>query len=154
MSGVQILPSPLCMMKICFVCVGKLKNKQVTTLFAEYIGRLKHYTKVQCIEIKDSNMREEGKLLLKKSENTFRVLLSEDGRERTSNSFASFLKNLTKDTSFIIGGPEGVSDEVKKNADEVLSLSSMTFPYELARVFLAEQIYRSFTILNKMSYHK
>lgn len=141
-------------MQINLLCVGKLKNRQVAALFEEYIGRIQHYTKVQCIEIKDSNMREEGKVLLKRSENTFRVLLSENGRERTSNSFASFLKNLTKDTSFIIGGPEGVSDEVKKNADEVLSLSSMTFPHELARVFLAEQLYRAFTILNKGNYHK
>jgi len=141
-------------MQIRLLCVGKLKNKQVAALFEDYIGRLQHYTKAQRIEIKDSNMREEGKLLLKKSENTFRVLLAEDGKEHTSNSFAIFLKNLTEDTSFIIGGPEGVSDEVKKNADETLSLSSMTFPHELARVFLAEQLYRAFTILNKGSYHK
>ncbi len=141
-------------MDIRFICVGKLKSKELQILVHDYLERLQHYASARCIEVKDSTPQEESKALLKKSEATFRVVLSEEGRQYTSVAFATFMKSLTKDVSFIIGGPEGLSPDVKKHADILLSLSTMTLPHELTRVILMEQVYRAYTIIKKERYHK
>lgn len=141
-------------MNITFVSVGKIKNQELASLFRSYLDRLDHYASVKSIDVKDSTLQKESKLLLEKSQGTHRIVLSEEGKQYTSVEFARFISNLAKDISFIIGCPEGLSPEVKKNADFLLSLSIMTLPHELCRVLLAEQVYRAFTIINKDKYHR
>lgn len=141
-------------MKIKFVCVGKLKNDAVRALFYEYVSRIRSYVKVEILETKDTTREKERRDILEKTEGFYRVVLSAEGKQVDSEQFSSFLKNLGRDVALVIGGPEGVSKEAKGKADMVLSLSKMTFPHELSRVMIAEQVYRACTILKHEKYHK
>lgn len=154
MSGVQILPSPFSTMKIRFVYVGKLKQGELATLFHEYAERIKHYVPIHCLEIKDSTLHKEAKELLEQSAGTFRIALAAEGKQYSSEDFARLIQRMAKDVSFLIGGPEGLSLEVKKKSNLLLSLSLMTFPHELTRVLLAEQVFRSCTIMHCENYHR
>lgn len=141
-------------MELMIVAVGKLKNNEFKALVEDYVKRLEHYATIRCLEVKDSNVRDEGRALLDRSEGTYRIVLDERGQQITSVAFARMISNLTKDASFIIGGPEGLSEEATKKADLLLSLSRMTLPHELCRVLLAEQVYRAYTLINKEHYHR
>lgn len=114
-------------------------------------------SRVSIIEIKEEKGREknkllsaEGKKILKQSQSY--ILLDEKGREFNSRELASFIKER-EGIDFVVGGPFGVSDEVKEKAKDILSLSKMTFPHEMARLLLLEQVYRAMTILKGMEYH-
>ena len=138
------------------ICVGKIKDRSIDALMHEYAKR----TKIDIIEIKDSDSGSEGKRLIEKFSairNPCIIALSEEGTPYSSIDFAEYIKkiiSLGNEPVFIIGGPDGLSSEVKKRANKLLSLSKMTFTHEMARLFLVEQLYRAETILKNKKYHR
>lgn len=144
------------------ICVGKLKEKYLIEAIKEYKKRLSKYIKLEIIELPDYNYDqvktkiEEGKNILSKiCEKDYVVTLEINGKELDSISLSSFIdSNISKNITFIIGGSNGLSDDVLKRANYSLSFSKLTFPHQLFRVLLLEQIYRSFKIMNNESYHK
>ncbi len=155
-------------MVIKIILVGKTDRSEIASLFDDYLGRLKHYTRLEVIVIPDLKNRkslsddqqktEEGRLILKQIENSDAiVLLDECGQMMSSTEFASYLQKKMnggiRQLVFIIGGPYGFSDEVYAIAREKFSLSKLTFSHQMVRVFFAEQLYRAFTILRGESYH-
>lgn len=144
------------------ICVGKLKEKYLIEAIKEYQKRLSKYTKLEIIELPDYNYDqvktkiEEGKNILSKiSEKDYVVTLEINGKELDSICLSSFIdSNISKNITFIIGGSNGLSDDVLKRTNYSLSFSKLTFPHQLFRVLLLEQIYRSFKIINNESYHK
>lgn len=159
-------------MNINIICVGKLKEKYLRDASAEYEKRLSRYCRVQIQELKEARLAEnaspaeeeavkteEGKSILKAlSSSSFVIVLDIGGKELSSDQLAEKIGSLAttgeSTVDFIIGGSLGLSEEVKKRADFRLSFSPMTFPHQLMRVILLEQIYRSFKILRKEPYHK
>jgi 23S rRNA (pseudouridine1915-N3)-methyltransferase len=121
-----------------------------------YLKRLRHEIKITIKEIPDQNHDKEGSrfLALLQKINGYSFALAEEGTLFTSRALASSLETKTIPLVFIIGGPEGLSDPVKKNVNQLLSLSRFTFTHELARVLLMEQLYRALSILNHRAYHK
>lgn len=146
------------------VCVGKIKEQYLKDAISEYTKRLSKYTKLEIIELPDydgdkiSILKKEGELILKNiKEKSYVITLEIDGLEITSEEFSKKIDNIlitNPDITFIIGGSYGLSDEVKALSNYKLSFSKMTFPHQLFRVILLEQIYRSFKILNNETYHK
>ena len=138
------------------VCVGKMKNPQYRSLLTLYIDRLKHDLKITLKIVTDSDITTEGQqiITLLHKMNSHSFALAEEGKLFSSYAFAAFLSKKNRPLTFIIGGPSGLSDPVKKNADNLLSLSPMTFTHEMARVLLVEQLYRACSILNHRAYHK
>ena len=144
------------------ICVGKIKEKYIIDALEEYLKRLSKYIKLEIIELPDYNydkektLYEEGKNILSKiKEKDYVVTLEIDGKELSSTELSNFIdKNITKDIVFIIGGSYGLSRDVKNRSNYKLSFSKMTFPHQLFRVILLEQLYRSFKIINGESYHK
>lgn len=152
-------------MNISFVTVGKLKEKYLKQGIAEYVKRLSAYAKIEIIEVPDEKAPEdlsaaqmeaikqkEGERILSKiSADTYVVALAIEGKQYSSEQFASFLEKLAtygrSKVAFVIGGSLGLSNEVLKRADEKLSFSKMTFPHQLMRLILAEQVYRAFRII-------
>lgn len=158
-------------MKITLICVGKIKEKFYREAIKEYEKRLSAYAKVNTLEINDEKlkneneaeisivMEKEGKNILSKiKDNQFVITLEILGENVTSEKLASKIDNLaltgSSDLVFIIGGSYGLSDEVKNRSNYALSFSKMTFPHQLMRVILLEQIYRAFKIIRKEPYHK
>ncbi len=158
-------------MKITLICVGKIKEKFYREAIKEYEKRLSAYAKVSTLEINDEKlkneneaeisivMEKEGKNILSKiKDNQFVITLEILGENVTSEKLASKIDNLaltgSSDLVFIIGGSYGLSDEVKNRSNYALSFSKMTFPHQLMRVILFEQIYRAFKIIRKEPYHK
>ena len=149
-------------MNITIIVVAKINRKTAQELVEEFISRIAHYAKIKIAELKDSDPAQEGRQMLEKIEKNknpvFVIALSEEGKHLSSQEFAEKLNKISasmnKDIALLIGGPFGLSEEVKKKADLLLSLSKMTFPHEMCRVFLAEQIYRAMTIIKGEKYHK
>ena len=159
-------------MKISIACVGKIKEKFYRDAVAEYEKRLSRYCKLEILEVADEKtpdgagaaleeqIREkEGRRLLEKiREDAFVCSLEIEGKRLTSEGFAGWMEDLTvKGTShivFVIGGSLGLHESVRKRAAMALSFSDMTFPHQLMRVILAEQIYRAFRIIQGAPYHK
>lgn len=143
-------------MKLKIISVGKIKNKNVQALIDYYS---KQIPRIEFVEIKDSDKESEGQKiidLLEKIDNKFVYVLTEEGMQFDSVAFSNELKkvSMVHEIIFVIGGPEGVSDNLKKQANFLLSLSSMTFTHEMAKLFLVEQIFRAQSILGKKSYHR
>lgn len=146
------------------VCVGKIKEKFIRDALLEYEKRLSKYTKLEMIEVVDFaicpnvNKQKEGELLLKHiKEKEYVITLEIEGKMLTSVELSKVVEqNKSKYSciTFVIGGSDGLSDEVIKRSNFHLSFSKMTFPHQLFRVLLLEQIYRSFKIENNESYHK
>ena len=147
------------------ITVGKLKEKYLIDAVEEYKKRLSKYTKIEIIEVKDESSYEEDKNKEKEAENIikyigdkdFIITLEIDGKEISSVEFASKIENIFNENSnitFIIGGSYGLSNRIKELSNYKLSFSKMTFPHQLFRVILLEQIYRTFKINNNESYHK
>lgn len=140
------------------ICVGKIKEAFYRDAVSEYMKRLSKYHKVEIIEVVDSNIREEKELILKKIDKKDYIITMEiEGRENTSIEFSNLIdKTLINNSNitFVIGGSDGLDDEIKKLSNYKLSFSKMTFPHQLFRVILLEQIYRAFKIINNESYHK
>jgi len=149
------------------VAVGKLKEKATKELVEEYSKRLKAYTKLEITEVADeTNQMEEAKVLQLEGErilkaikkDSYVVLLDLRGRELTSVEVSMKLNEIytyhNSDITFVIGGSLGVSNEVRSRADYMWKLSDLTFPHNLVRVILLEQVYRAYKILNNEAYHK
>ena len=159
-------------MKITILCVGKVKEKFYRDAIDEFVKRLSRYCKLEIIEVADEKTEEqaseteirlvkekEGERLLKNiKEDAFVVTLCIDGKQLDSEELSEKIEKLgiqgTSHIYFVIGGSLGLSDEVIKRADFKLSFSKMTFPHQLMRVILLEQIYRSYRIMNNEPYHK
>ena len=163
-------------MKITIICVGKIKEKFYRDAVAEYAKRLSRYCKLNIVEVadeqtpdgagmlKEAQIREkEGGRILARLEkcpgaDAFICALAIDGREMGSVQFAEKLAALgiggKSHVIFLIGGSLGMSDNVLRRADLKLSFSQMTFPHQLMRVILLEQIYRGYRIVNGEPYHK
>ena len=146
------------------ICVGKIKEKYFTDAIKEYQKRLSKYTKLEIIEIPDfdaditTTLKKESELILKQiKDKSYIITMEIEGNELSSVELSKKIDNIlntNSDITFIIGGSYGLSDEVKKISNYKLSFSKMTFPHQLFRVILLEQIYRSYKILNNETYHK
>ena len=144
------------------ICVGKVKERFFNEAIKEYQKRIVKYTKLEIIEVPDFNydvlktINEEGKKILSKiNDKDFVVTLEIAGKKLSSIELSQFIdKNISKNITFVIGGSNGLSLDVIKRSNYSLSFSNLTFPHQLFRVMLLEQIYRSFKIINKESYHK
>lgn len=159
-------------MKITVLCVGKVKEEFYRGAIREFEKRLSRYTRLEIVEVADEKtpesaspaqeaqiLEKEGKRLLARiPEDACVTALAIRGRAMSSEEMAEHIGSLTvSGTShlvYVIGGSLGLSPEVLARANEQLSFSRMTFPHQLMRVILLEQIYRSFRILNREPYHK
>ena len=145
------------MQKINIVCVGKIKEKFYRDAVDEYLKRLSRFAKVEVREIAECrSLEEEAGLILKAAKGRI-VALCIEGKKFSSEGFAEYIKELTdtgSECTFIIGSSCGLSDDIKRRADIKLSFSDMTFPHQLMRVILLEQIYRAFMINGGGEYHK
>lgn len=159
------------MLHINIICVGKIKENYLKDAITEYAKRLSKYCKLQIIEVQDEqipdnlsnklseNVKEiEGKRILAQIKNSYVISLDLKGKQFTSEEFSNKLENISLNSnsniSFIIGGSIGLSNEVIQHSNELICFSKMTFPHQLIRVFLLEQIYRAFKISNHETYHK
>ncbi len=139
------------------ICVGKLKEKYLVDACLEYTKRISKYTKIEIIELKDSNIKEERDNILKYINKEFIITLEIEGNMLDSPTLARKIDNIfltNPNITFIIGGSDGLHEDIKKISNYKLSFSNLTFPHQLFRVMLLEQIYRSFKILNNETYHK
>jgi 23S rRNA (pseudouridine1915-N3)-methyltransferase len=152
-------------MKIQITAVGRLKDDNIKSLISEYVKRLPWNVKVIEVEASNKNKntdvtkQEEEKLLLDKIPAGFyKIALDETGKLLNSAEFAQTLAkisvNQTGNIAFIIGGSDGLSENVRKAADLTISFGKLTYPHMLARLLLVEQLYRSYTIIEGKSYHK
>ena len=140
------------------ICVGKLKEKYLTDACIEYQKRISKYASIQLIELKDSNISKEKDEILKYiDKKDYIITLEIEGNILNSTELSNKIDNIfltNSNITFIIGGSDGLDDEIKKISNYALSFSKLTFPHQLFRVMLLEQIYRSFKILNNEAYHK
>lgn len=140
------------------ICVGKLKEQYLIDFINDYKKRINKYHKFEIIELKDSNIIDEGVEILKNIKNNeFVVTLEILGNKLSSIDFSKRIDNWLMNYSnitFVIGGSDGIADNVKERSNYSLSFSDMTFTHGIFRGILLEQIYRSFKILNNETYHK
>ena len=140
------------------ICVGKIKETFYKEAIEEYLKRLQKYHKIIIDEIIDSDIKTEGKIILEKiKEKDYVITLEITGKEMNSLEFSEYLNKtfiINSNITFIIGGSDGLDNKVKERANYKISFSKLTFPHQLFRVILLEQIYRSFKIINNESYHK
>ncbi len=147
------------------ITVGSIKEKYLKEAIEEYTKRLSKYTNIEIIEVKDEGLVEPQKALILEEEKILKhindkdyiITLEIEGKEFTSEELASTLDKIQLESSnitFIIGGSYGLSQSIKDKSRLHLSFSKMTFPHQLFRVLLLEQIYRSYKINNNESYHK
>lgn len=150
-------------MKFRFVWIGKTKDKNWKALQEEYLKRLSHFVKCEIAEIRDSARHEnaeiEGKRILETlNPKSFVVVLDVVGKTISSHQLSSEIERWQnagiKEISFVIGGFEGVSSDIRERADYLLSLSFLTFTHEMTRVVLLEQLYRGYSILKGFPYQK
>lgn len=140
------------------LCIGKIKESFYQDAIKEYMKRLSKYHKVIIEELPDSNKQKEEELLLKKiNQKDYNIVLDIEGKMLNSIELSNHIDKtfqMNSNITFIIGGSDGLTEKVKEIADFKLSFSKLTFPHQLFRVILLEQIYRSFKILNHETYHK
>ena len=146
------------------ICVGKVKEKFFREAIDEYKLRLSKYTKLEIIELPDYNydikktIKEETEAILKNiNKSDFNILMDINGLELDSVELSNKISNTLINNSnitFIIGGSYGVGDEIRNICNMRLSFSRLTFPHQLFRIILLEQIYRSYKIMNNEEYHK
>jgi 23S rRNA (pseudouridine1915-N3)-methyltransferase len=157
---------------ISIICVGKLKEKYLKQGIDEYVKRLSGYAKVEIIEVPDEKapenlsdqemeqvkQKEGERILAKISVDTYVIALAIEGKMKSSEELAESLDKLAtygkSKMAFVIGGSLGLSKQVMQRADEALSFSKMTFPHQLMRLILLEQVYRAFRINRGEPYHK
>ena len=144
-------------MRIRIVAVGKAKNRDLRSLLADYYARIGRYAKLEEVEIKDGDEAQVSDRLARSIPDRSRVVALEvDGRALSSRELGSWLGRAENDSVqtivFLLGGAYGLPQELSRKADLRLSMSAMTFPHRLARLVLAEQIYRAFTILRNEPY--
>lgn len=161
------------MLSINIICIGKLKEKYLQMACDEYIKRLGAFCKIKVVELNeykvpsnpsqshiDKCIVSEGEMILSKINNqsSYNIAMCIEGKmlssEKLAEKFNEISLNGKSEINLIIGGSFGLSDDVKKKSDFKLSMSPMTFPHQLARVMLLEQVYRAFQINNNGKYHK
>ncbi len=137
------------------LCIGKLKDKNYQQRIEDYFKKIAFDAKISIQEIKDSNKEKEGQAICQAldKEKGFVIAMSEEGKSYSSRKFAQLINGAQQKVIFIIGGPYGISDVVKKRANATVSLSQMTFTHEMARLFLSEQIFRAVSIIKGRKYH-
>lgn len=141
------------------ICVGKLKEEYLINLVNDYRNRINRYHSLSIVELKDSDIISECKLIEKNiSKDEYIITLDVKGNKCSSiefkNKIEKLFNNSISNITFIIGGSNGVSESIKSLSNELISFSDMTFPHGLFRGMLLEQIYRCFKIINNESYHK
>lgn len=140
------------------ICIGKLKEKYLIDGVNDYLTRIRKYHKIDLIELPDSNIDNEGTEILKHLSNKdFIISLAIKGREFSSIELADKIDKIfisNSNITFIIGGSNGIRQDILDKSNLLLSFSKLTYPHGLFRLILLEQIYRSFKILNNESYHK
>ena len=140
------------------ICVGKIKENYLRDMINDYAKRISKYHKIEIIELTDSNINKEKEELLRViNTKDYNIVMDIDGNNLSSREFAEKIDKtflINSNITFIIGGSDGVSPEIKELANYRLSFSKLTFPHQLFRGILLEQIYRAFKILNNESYHK
>lgn len=159
-------------MKITLITVGKIKEKYLDAAIAEYSKRLGRYCRLEILQVADEKTPDHASEALERQirekegerilslirEGAYVVALAIDGKQLSSEELSSLIEGLgvrgESHIQFVIGGSLGLSDSVLKRADYRLSFSRMTFPHQLMRVILLEQIYRSYRIMNREPYHK
>jgi 23S rRNA (pseudouridine1915-N3)-methyltransferase len=158
-------------LKIKIISVGKIKEKYFVDGVKEYSKRLSKYTKLEMIEVDDEKAPEglsdkekenikdkEGEKILAKISNEYVIVLAIEGKMQDSVEFAKFIYNIfsyeNSDICFVIGGSLGLGSKVYERANSKFSFSMMTFPHQMMKLILLEQIYRGFRINNNEPYHK
>lgn len=148
------------------ICIGKIKEEYLTKGILEYKKRINGFSSLEIIELKEyntldisKNVENEGKEILSRIKNDDYVISLEiEGNVINSVEFSQYLEKLStygkSRIIFVIGGSNGLSNKVKKRSDYALSFSKMTFPHQLMRLIIMEQIYRALTIMNNREYHK
>ncbi|MGL4981040.1 MAG: 23S rRNA (pseudouridine(1915)-N(3))-methyltransferase RlmH [Fusobacteriaceae bacterium] len=155
-------------MNINVICIGKIKEKYINDGIAEFLKRMTPFGKVQILELKEDGNDSNRDVSIKKETDEiikliqkhkgYTVLLDISGKNYSSEDMAEEIEKIcvrgNSTINFVIGGSYGVGDELRKMSDMRLSFSKMTFPHQLMRLILMEQIYRWFGILNNIKYHK
>ena len=160
------------MLHIEIICVGKLKEDYLKSAISEYLKRLSKYCSCRVIELPDEKLptplseADKRKVIEKESncilshikENSYVIALDLKGKEYSSEEFSEKLSNIalreSSTITFLIGGTLGMSQELLEHANQLVCFSKMTFPHQLIRVFLLEQLFRSFKIQNNETYHR
>lgn len=152
------------MLKINIISIGKIKEKYILDGIDEYNKRLSKYVNLNYVQLQEQidnqysiDIESERILKFLQKQKSFNILLDIQGNNISSEDLAKKIEKLTIENStlsFIIGGSKGVNQEVKKICDYRLSFSKLTFPHQLFRLILLEQIYRSICIINNIKYHK
>lgn len=140
------------------ICVGKIKEQYLKDAILEYKKRISKYHKLEIIELPDNSIEEEGNAILKViNDKDYVITLEIEGQMIDSIEFSNRIEKIFIEHSnitFIIGGSDGLSNKIKAISNFKLSFSKMTFPHQLIRVFLLEQIFRGFKISNGETYHR
>jgi len=160
------------MLHINIVCVGKLKEKYLQDAISEYSKRLTKYCSLSITELPDEKLpnnlsdslidiikeKESDNILAHTEKNSYIITLDLHGKQFSSEEFSEKIMNISTNNSstitFIIGGTLGLSDKLLKASNELICFSKMTFPHQLIRVFLLEQLFRAFKISNNETYHR
>ena len=144
------------MLKI--ISIGKLRN--YNAMFYEYVKRIERFSRIEIIELKEEKdknpeivKKKEGEKILNHIKNEFIIVLDAYGRQFSSEEFSNVIKN-NPNICFVIGGANGLSTDVLSKANLKFSISRMTLQHDLVKVVLIEQIYRAFTIIKNLEYHK
>ena len=156
------------MLKINLITIGDIKEKYLKDAIAEYTKRLSRFCELKIVELKetiatDNSNKSIEQALMKDAKNIEKYLkghivtLCVEGKMWSSEDMANNIRNIANyysEISFVIGASNGLHDSIKQRANDKISFSKMTFPHQLMRVIFLEQLYRSFTIINNISYHK
>ncbi len=161
------------MINIKIICIGKMKEKSMKEVLDEYIKKLSKFARLDIIELTDEKIPDNAKTAeiskikeieskkvlntIDKIGKTYVLACDPNGKQLNSIEFADTIESsllLNSTLTFVIGGSLGLSDTLKQKANKLISFSKLTFPHQLFRVILAEQIYRAFKIINNETYHK
>ena len=155
-------------MNINIICIGKIKDKYINDGIAEFSKRMTSFASLNIVELKEYNKEDSISISIEKESseilkqisksNSYNILLDLDGKEITSENMSKYIDDLKNkgisSINFIIGGSNGVNKELKNSVDMKLKFSHFTFPHQLMRLILLEQVYRWFAISNNIKYHK
>ena len=142
-------------MRIKLLVIGKLKEKTYRNRINEYIKWINKDIPIELIFLKDNTEDKISKKLSSHITHQDHVIcISEEGEKQSSIEFSEFIFDITRNLIFIVGGPDGHPKDIKEKANQILSLSKMTFPHEMALLILTEQIYRAISIKKGSKYHR
>ena len=155
-------------MNINIICIGKIKDKYINEGITEFSKRMTSFASLNIVELKEYNKEDSISISIEKESleilkqisksNSYNILLDLDGKEINSENMSKYIDDLKNkgisSINFIIGGSNGVNKELKNSVDMKLKFSHFTFPHQLMRLILLEQVYRWFAISNNVKYHK